>query len=771
MKTLLKVLLAASASLPPAAGQISVTIQAADQAMIPGSVRPVYASVKGTNNLAVRWTTSGGCTLASPTTTAAPLQVTAPSHGASCKFTSHAISNQAPSFSSSVACKVIATSAADPSRSASIVLPVCAPQVELNVFPETTVLYKNQFAVVQSDLRGSVNTAVTWTITSNSRAAAKLTGGTTNRHAVFSASVPGIYTLTATSKADPRKKASATLYVTAHNLPAPLRDHTEPVDCTAVGNGKTYEVGPARAYADLNAVPWGTLHGGDTVRIHNDDASGSAPTTYHQHISISESGAPGEPLRICGVPDQHGIKPILDGANATSPKDADWAHGWLEGLGLIVVYDRLHQFDPEPNSMRNILIEGLHLRNARPAFPYTRQKDGSVANYAREAACFHIHSGRAVMLRGNELENCAQGIFANSQTPQGSVILDLTVEGNSIHTWGQPHNFLIHAMYLQTIGLQVQFNYFGAAANGAIGNMIKSRSVLNFLRWNYISQTATTARAFDMVEPQSYDCYVNPHAFAVYHTSGNHGDCNPPRGGAENDPFSPDQVAANFEAFHSDYVYGNILDDSGSGSAFIHYGYDQQIEEGPRYARRGGTLFYYDNTHLERKARSVKSIFDTAAPDSGHSYEFPVVQSINNVFSAQDSTVFQWVKPFWSRIVVNSNWINPGSILPNRDSKDSYQGGISAAEHATCDLYGNCHSANGRMVWQRAGKPGTEAATLYTGPTPFDLTSFLPKSALRGLAAPLPAAIREQPSNMQFLPGKGLITPRRNLSGLGALAP
>lgn len=753
----------------PAFGQVGITLQSADQALIPGSVRSLYASVHGSDNLEVRWTVTGGCTLAAPITHASPQTVTAPAQGASCKLASHPATNESPSFSSSVSCRVTATSAADPNQSASIVLPVCSPHIQLNVFPATTVLYKNQFAVIQSDLRGSVDTAVTWTLTSNPGGAGALAGGATNRHAVFSASAPGTYVLSATSNADPHKKASSVLYVTPHDLPPPSADHTEPVDCTAVGKGKTFDVGPARPLHDLNAVPWSSLRAGDTVRIHNDDTTGKEPSTYHQHVSLSGTGGPGQPIRICGVPDDHGVKPILDADNASSPKDNEWAGGWLEDVGVVSLYDGPHKFDAEPDNNRNLLIEGLHLRNATPAFHFLRQKDGAPVPFGRNSACIHVHTGREVMLRGNELENCSQGIFVNSQTPQGSVVLDLTVEGNYIHHWGIRNSYLVHGMYLQAIGLAVQFNYFGPASDGAIGNMIKSRSVLNFLRWNYISQPQKgTARAFDLVEPQSYDCYVNPHTFAIYHSPANN-DCNTPHGGVDNDPFSPDQLAANFEAYHSDYVYGNIMDDSGSGAAFVHYGYDQQTEQGPKFNRRGGTLFYWDNTHLVRSAQGLKSIFDTAAPDTGHSYEFPTVESLNNVFAAQGETLYQWVKPLWSRIVVDSNWMKPDSVLPNRDSLDSYQGGLSSAERSTCGAYERCQQSNGHMEWKRGGKPGTEAQTLYVGPLPFDERTFEPSDKLRGLAAPLPRPIQDQPSNLEFFPASGKIALRRDFTFLGAL--
>ena len=751
-------------------GPVAVSIQPADQAMIPWSTRSVYAKVDGTSNLNVTWTVDGGCTLAKSTTNAAPEIVIAPAQGGKCMLTRQPATNEHPSLSSPVMCHIKATSVADPSRSAGITIPVCAPQVELSTFPESTVLFQKQFAVIQSDLRGSVNTNISWAITSNPGNAGELIGGATNRHAVFTANAPGTYVLTATSLADAQKKASTTIYVTANTLPAPNADHTEPIDCTQTGKGIVYEVGPARQYHDLNAVPWLHLKPGALVRIHNDDTTGSAPTTYHQHITIAAGGTPTQPLRVCGVSDAQGVKPIIDGENASSPKDLDWARTYLENLGIVMLYDGVHKWDTKSPGNENVLIEGLHIRNGSPSAKFLQQSDGSPQNYDRGVSCIHVHTGQGVLIRGNDLENCGQPVFSNSQLPEGSLVTDLTIEGNYLHNWGVPDYERNHGMYLQAIGLTVQFNYFAEAAPKVPGNVIKSRSVLNFLRWNYIAPaTSESARAFDLVEPQNYVCYVIPHSYAEYHRPGNRSDCYPPHDGPETDPFTADMLAANFEAYHSDYVYGNIMDDNGSESAFVHYGYDQQTEHGPFFDRRGGTLYYWNNTHLTHNAKDFKRIFDPSAPDTGHSYEFPSIESVNNVFASSDSSVYLWTMPLWSRIVVNTNWISPGTLLPNRDADDTYQGGVPPADRSGCGMFNRCKPSNGHMEWMRNGKLGTSATTLYVGPTPFDLHTYQPDAKIRGIGAPLPIAIQNQPSNMQYFPATGIIAPRKDASVLGAL--
>ena len=764
MKALLLLVLAT-----PALGQVTISLQPADHATIPGSVRSIYADVEGTPNLKVNWSVTGGCALATPVTYAAPQVVTMPSTGGTCTYTTTEPTNLEPNFRSPVSCKFTATSAADPGQSASMVIPVCDSPVSLTTFPYSTFLYRNQFGVIQSDLRGSINTGVTWAITTNPGGAGSLTGGAANRHAVFSATRAGVYVLTATSMADNRKKASTTITVTDDELPAPNSDHTEAVDCTP-GKKSTFEVGPARKYPTLDSVPWTALKAGDTVRIHNDDATGSSPTVYHQQVSIAATGSATEPIRICGVPDAKGNKPILDGENATTAVGQNWGSGSLQQLAVIMIYDSVHKFDVDADGNRNILVEGLHIRNAKDSFNYIRQGGTAAAPYNRAASCIRVQTGRGVLIRGNDLDNCNQPIFTNSQSPQGGLGYDLTVEGNYVHGWGTSKADRQHGMYLQEIGLTVQFNYFGDSNPLTGGNVVKSRSILNFLRWNFVSQSPNTARPFDLIEPQAFSCSVLPYEFAVlYHgNAGQHTDCNLPHDGTQVDLTSAGTIAANVEAYHSDYVYGNIFDDQGSSSGIVHYGYDQQTEEGPKFDRRGGTLYYWNNTYLSRSSRP-KLVFELASPDGGHSYEFPTVQSIDNVFATTSKALFNFTNGYWIQLTMNSDWVTSGAGLIDRAQKDAYQGQVPAEVLPTCSAYLRCKPSLGHMIFERNGKPGPGPEALYTGPVPFNSTTFRPEPQLHGLATPLPPAIRDQPSNMEYFPATNTIKPRTDASFLGAL--
>src|SRR5512133_3893199 len=54
--------------------------------------------------------------------------------------------------------------------------------------------------------------------------------------------------------------------------------------------GKDYEVGPGKAYQNLNDVPWETLGPGDSVRVH------WRSTPYKEKVLISSQGTATDPI-------------------------------------------------------------------------------------------------------------------------------------------------------------------------------------------------------------------------------------------------------------------------------------------------------------------------------------------------------------------------------------------------------------------------------------------------------------------------------------------
>ncbi|MCF6264873.1 MAG: hypothetical protein L3J24_14975, partial [Xanthomonadales bacterium] len=196
------------------------------------------------------------------------------------------------------------------------------------------------------------------------------------------------------------------------------------VPCVA-GAGTDYLVGPGQANINISDVPWGSLEAGDTVRIYY------KPTPYKEKIIIRTSGSQANPIRICGVPGPSGQRPVLDGDGASSDSDDAAAYGgWapIQGLAMIIIYN--NDFVLKNN---NITIDGLHIRNAKNTFNYTRV-DGSTNAYEDGAACIRVQAGDNIVIRNNEIENCGNGIFTMSQVyNEASLTRNILIEGNYIH--------------------------------------------------------------------------------------------------------------------------------------------------------------------------------------------------------------------------------------------------------------------------------------------------------------------------------------------------
>src|SRR3712207_4417390 len=90
--------------------------------------------------------------------------------------------------------------------------------------------------------------------------------------------------------------------------------------CPATVHAATYDVGPGKPYANLQAVA-GTLGPGDVVNVH--------PGTYSGGVVLERDGAPGNPITIRGVGDP---RPQLQGG--TNTIEVQGNHHVVERLDL-----------------------------------------------------------------------------------------------------------------------------------------------------------------------------------------------------------------------------------------------------------------------------------------------------------------------------------------------------------------------------------------------------------------------------------------------------
>ena len=172
---------------PPAQTGVAVDVQptAADVAPLAGAT--FQASVTGTVNTSVTWkvTEAGGGSV-----------------DASGRYV-------APSGTGTF--HIVATSVADPSVSSSAVVTVTStPSVTVGVSPGTATVGYSQSVTFTATVAGSSDTAVTWTVQETSGCGAVSSAG------VYTAPTSAATChVVATSHADPSKKATATVYVTA----------------------------------------------------------------------------------------------------------------------------------------------------------------------------------------------------------------------------------------------------------------------------------------------------------------------------------------------------------------------------------------------------------------------------------------------------------------------------------------------------------------------------------------------------------------------------
>ncbi|WP_457633522.1 right-handed parallel beta-helix repeat-containing protein, partial [Oceanithermus desulfurans] len=311
---------------------------------------------------------------------------------------------------------------------------------------------------------------------------------------------------------------------------------------------------------------------------------------YRNKIVVRTDGSEDQPIRICGVPGPNGERPILDGDGAVNdPDDADAYDSDLQGAAVIMLHNR--DYDAKVN---HIALEGLHIRNARNEFSYTRT-DGSVVNYEDGAACIRIQAADNVVIRGNELENCGNGIFVMSQgINEAHLTRNLLIEGNYLHDNGQPGSFREHGMYVQAIGVVYQYNLFEANTPGSHGAFLKDRSAGNVVRYNWFD--SGSVRPLDIMDVEDAP---NWYLVSEYLRELGCTDVNNCPG------LDPDRLAKVQEAdaaYRKTYVYGNFFNHIGSrteAGALVWYtwGNDPSLS-------RNGTLYFFANTVAIRNDRN-----------------------------------------------------------------------------------------------------------------------------------------------------------------------
>ncbi|MFO0555591.1 MAG: right-handed parallel beta-helix repeat-containing protein [Polyangiaceae bacterium] len=393
-----------------------------------------------------------------------------------------------------------------------------------------------------------------------------------------------------------------------------------PVDCTHVGQGTDYQVGPGKAYENIGDVPFESLGAGDTVRIFY------RAEPYHEKLMIGGVGTEAQPIRVCGVAGPNGELPIIDGENATTRPQLDFPFTGHQPRGLIIIGHPNSQ--PYALQPAHITVEALEIRNARSPLTFTDKSGGTMA-YSAPAAGIFVQRGDDITVRGCVIHDNNNGLFMGTS---GGTDLShrALIEANYIFDNGSPTDWFEHNVYNEVSDVTYQYNHFGPPKSGAggvvLGNNIKERSAGVTIRYNWIEDGGHLIDLVDAQEAQS------------------------------------DTVG--MPSFHESYVYGNILLRNGTDKgSMVHYGGDSGLYEN----YRKGTLHFFQNTVIVRNESAgswnVPAAFELSTNDeqlisTNNVYWAPAAPGSETpvvMLGARDKTIsgvasfdHDWIRTGWS---------------------------------------------------------------------------------------------------------------------------
>lgn len=613
--------------------------------------------------------------------------------------------------------------------------------------------------------------------------------------------------------------------------PAPVRlieSNSPPIvelDCKHQGIGQEYNVGGPSGGVNrvehISDVPFEALNPGDTVRIHWREQP------YAERMVIFRSGTEAAPIKICGVRGgPTDSRPIITGIDARSrmaPVFDDGTIGYLQPYGVVVISGM--EFGER---VEHVSVEGLRVGDTRTdtnAIPEFFTATGQRMAYSEAAACFRIQQAKHITLRGNEITNCSDGVFAGSKADSEShLVRHLVLEGNYLHGNAVIGDESRHQAYLQGMDVTVHGNYFGPTRSMpgigvASGNQLKTRVAGLIVRYNYF---INGARMLDIVEAEEHIPMIAPWLYAQYRAG--YLDC-------EEDgclDVSDEELAGydqrqqeDWIKYQAAHVYGNLMHVKGLDGGttllptnLVHYGFDNS-----QHDRQPGVLWFFHNTVLwetDRDNFSEVRLFDYGSdfgdggyyglnpslrnvngqlhyltrrngdvcqqPEMGCTDWGPMLQTEQNAFGRmrafnnalvqksftpdKEFSETQLTRFLWDQLeLTGANFITEGWDV-NRNPEDGSGGGYGQRELPPTHVY-----PGGNDVHHVTG-----VNNVITGiDVPIDTATFAPlaSSALRGVATPFQggAGVSNTPRLMPRLgtrPGELLLSSRNAWTSIGA---
>ena len=631
-----------------------------------GSQRIVNVQLNGALTGLVNWSSpSGGVTFTTPfgsgttaTSFIPSVMITATASAGHCTI------DGSGNWTSTHIVTITAQSVDDTSKSVTFPWNICANTAVVRVVGNPyQQAWLGSTATTTFDVQGVASQAVSVAVTSAPAGATYSLADAGTRSPSLTASTTGRYTLTATSAVDSSASATATIYFAPSSAPTYTGIATAGMSASLVPvspcyadpafTGATYTVGAGKQYADLAALPnTDTLGGGTLIQVFNTDTTGSAPSVYRNYWQFGpvSSRTATQPTILCGIPDSHGILPIIDGNDATGQSNvfnfAD-PNEICYRSAIVCFFSRIDGAQPHgvytgaagtSAGPSFVTLANFHIRNARGNVFPPGQTTGSEDAMIHAASCVQVASGASDDLLGLEIENCADGIFteANYNFSWQNFAQMTRISGVNIHAFGNNGASTEHAIYFQSVWGLIENFYIHDAISGDLGSGIKCRGVGCIIRYGVI-EAASFTRPIDLVAAQDNSEHVDTDQYLA---SGDY---------ASGDA-SPDIIAGLEECYMHDSVYGVII--HGATGSIIHFRDDHV----GYLAERAGILSFYNNT--VNGGVYVFDVDDNQNSPPGH-YLDGYVDFRNNIFAA--ISVVNGTAPFWGGGITN---VWPSGAVP-----------------------------------------------------------------------------------------------------------
>lgn len=466
--------------------------------------------------------------------------------------------------------------------------------------------YKGQNIDVSAHVLGNRNRAITWTTTGGTL------DSTTKRNTRFHATTQGRYTLTATSVADGTQSDSIIVYVASQSLPSyasspPEKSEPAPCEVDATLTVPVLDIGPTQTFTTMNAALTTAPTTGFMMRLHNEDLTGTSPTTFAEYIQIGAIGSSAQPVIICGIPDSAGHYPVISGNGAHGPT---YANTFLYGSGLITSFPSPSNhcsgnFPSSTCGAQHVLITGIKFIDANVGFSGFEADGTTPFNWGDGSDGVNIRVGKYFDVRGNHFFTDSQGVGTYDNGDNNgwvAITFAISIRRNYFDTLSASGSSTAHPVYAQSYVMDIDQNLINPPASGATDSCVKLRGISITSSAN--SCAPGYARYHDWGEVQDSASFLNGYDYITHNASAG-------------DTLGLDVVAGYQEALQSDSVqYSNKFNSPSFFGNVIHFmaDHDDNVGDYGMNARYGILNSFYETYAI------CGQVFDTSSGLSGENY-------------------------------------------------------------------------------------------------------------------------------------------------------